>query len=203
MTALISLTMRHRTVCFRSSSQHLPDIFTMPFPPSLTTTPFDRSSTGRFEANSCKPTSGGLLPSSVQQHKLSLAFVTHVRQAPRVAFPERFPISRPCQEPIRVRVSGHTMPPGKRRAAAGDAANYPRSHCRAKPSTFESAQATSRTPPRQSKPLPYPLVVPAKAGIHLALVRTTAIEVRSHYGFPPSREWRGSPRLAPGLRATI
>ena len=44
---------------------------------------FHRSSTGWFEANSCKPTSGGLLPSSVQQHKLSLAFVTHVRQAPR------------------------------------------------------------------------------------------------------------------------
>ena len=55
----------------------------MPFPQSLTTTPFDRSSTGWFEANSCKPTSGGLLPSSVQQHKLSLAFVTHARQPAR------------------------------------------------------------------------------------------------------------------------
>src|SRR3989442_1683802 len=49
----------------------------MTFPRSLTTTPFERSSTGRFEACSCKPASGGLLPSSVQHHKLSLVFVTH------------------------------------------------------------------------------------------------------------------------------
>ena len=49
----------------------------MTFPRSLTTTPFERSSTGRFEACSCKPASGGLLPSSVQHHKLSPVFVTH------------------------------------------------------------------------------------------------------------------------------
>src|SRR3990167_4898753 len=49
----------------------------MTFPQSLTTTPFERSSTGRFEACSCKPTSGGQLPSLVQHHELSLVFVTH------------------------------------------------------------------------------------------------------------------------------
>jgi len=43
----------------------------------LTTTPFERSGTGQFEACSCKPTSGGRLPSSVQHHELALVFVTH------------------------------------------------------------------------------------------------------------------------------
>ncbi len=47
------------------------------FPQSLTTTPFERSSTGRFEVCSCKPTPEGLLPSSVQHPKLALRFVTH------------------------------------------------------------------------------------------------------------------------------
>src|ERR1035437_6174772 len=56
----------------------------MPFPQLLTTTPFARSSTGWFEVNSCKPTSGDLLPSSVKHRKLPLAFVTHVRQAASV-----------------------------------------------------------------------------------------------------------------------
>jgi hypothetical protein len=49
----------------------------MPFPKSFTTAPFERSSTGRLEVCSCKPTPGGLLPSSVQHRKLALAFVTH------------------------------------------------------------------------------------------------------------------------------
>src|SRR5580692_8463791 len=49
----------------------------MPFPKSFTTTPFQRSSTWRFEVFSCKPTSGGLLPSLVQHRKLAPAFVTH------------------------------------------------------------------------------------------------------------------------------
>ena len=40
------------------------------FPRSLTTTPFERSSTGRFEACPCRPASEGQLPSSVQHHKL-------------------------------------------------------------------------------------------------------------------------------------
>lgn len=48
-----------------------------PFPWSLTTTSFQRSSTGRFEARSCKPAPGGHLPSSVQHHELALVFVTH------------------------------------------------------------------------------------------------------------------------------
>ena len=39
-TALKKLTMRHRTVCFRSSPRYLPNIFPMPFPRSFTTTPF-------------------------------------------------------------------------------------------------------------------------------------------------------------------
>lgn len=48
----------------------------MPFPKSFTTTPFERSSTGRFEVCSCKPTPGGLLPFSIQHRRLALAFVT-------------------------------------------------------------------------------------------------------------------------------
>src|SRR3984893_766614 len=51
------------------------------FPRSLTTTPFERSSTGRFEACPCRPASGGRLPSSVQHHELTLVFVTHTRAA--------------------------------------------------------------------------------------------------------------------------
>jgi hypothetical protein len=81
-TALENLTMRHRTVCFRSSPRYVPDICPMPFPWSFTTTPFERSSTGRFEANSCKPAPEGLLPSSIQHQDLSLLFVTHCRELP-------------------------------------------------------------------------------------------------------------------------
>jgi hypothetical protein len=47
-----------------------------------TTTPFGRSSTGRFEAHPCKPASGGLLPSSVQHHEPTLVFVTHTIACP-------------------------------------------------------------------------------------------------------------------------
>ena len=78
----LSLTMLHRTVHFRSSSQHLPDILTMPFPQSLTTTPFERSRTGWFEISSCKPIPGGRLPSSIQHRWLAPAFVTHSDLAP-------------------------------------------------------------------------------------------------------------------------
>jgi hypothetical protein len=49
----------------------------MTFPRSLTTTPFERSSTGRFEACPCRPASGGLLPSLIQHHRLPPVFVTH------------------------------------------------------------------------------------------------------------------------------
>jgi hypothetical protein len=75
--------MRHRLVCFRSSPQHVPDLLIGGlFPQLFTTTPFERSSTRRFEACSCKPTSEGLLPSLVQHRELALAFVTHpARQA--------------------------------------------------------------------------------------------------------------------------
>ncbi len=52
----------------------------MPFPRSFTTTPIERSSTGRFEAYSCKSASEGHLPSSVQHRELALAFVTHPRR---------------------------------------------------------------------------------------------------------------------------
>src|ERR1700723_67613 len=85
--------MRHRPVCFRSSSQYVPvtldgDFSAMgTFPRSLTTAPFERSSTGRFEACPCRPASGGRLPSSVQHHELTLVFVTHTR-------PRLLPISR-------------------------------------------------------------------------------------------------------------
>src|SRR5271163_331650 len=72
--------MRLRPVCFRSSSQYLPVILNrVTFPRSLTTTPFERSSTGWFEACPCRPASGGQLPSSVQHHELTLVFVTHTR----------------------------------------------------------------------------------------------------------------------------
>jgi hypothetical protein len=69
----LGLTMRHRTVCFRSSSQYVPGIFSMPFPQSLTTTPFKRSRTGRFETSSCKPIPGGRLPSLIQLRRLAPA----------------------------------------------------------------------------------------------------------------------------------
>lgn len=44
LTVLFSLTMCHRTVGLRSSSRYIPGIFTMPFPQSLPTAPFERSS---------------------------------------------------------------------------------------------------------------------------------------------------------------
>ena len=47
------------------------------FPQSLTTTSFGRSRTGRFDICSCKPISGGRLPSLVQHRRLTPAFVTH------------------------------------------------------------------------------------------------------------------------------
>jgi hypothetical protein len=73
----LELTMRHRKVCLRSSSQHVPDVLMTPFPQSLTTTSFGRSRTGRFDICSCKPISGGQLPSLVQHRRLTPAFVTH------------------------------------------------------------------------------------------------------------------------------
>ena len=70
-----------RCVIGRFAFAHLLNTYltplTAPFPQSLTTTPFERSSTGRFETSSCKPISGGLLPSSVQHRKLPFTFVTH------------------------------------------------------------------------------------------------------------------------------
>ena len=68
----LGLTMRHRTVHFRSSSQYLPDVLTAPFPQSLTTAPFERSRTGWFETDSCKPVPGGRLPSLIQHAGLRL-----------------------------------------------------------------------------------------------------------------------------------
>jgi hypothetical protein len=50
----------------------------MTFPRSLTTTPFERSSTGRSEACFCRAASGGLLPSLIQHHGLSPDFGTHI-----------------------------------------------------------------------------------------------------------------------------
>ena len=66
----LGITMRRRTVCFRSSSQYTPATpRVMTFARSLTPASFERSSTGWFQACSCKPASGGLLPSSVQHHR--------------------------------------------------------------------------------------------------------------------------------------
>jgi hypothetical protein len=59
----------------------------MPFPKSFTTTPFERSSTWRFEVFSCKPTPGGLLPSLVQHRKLAPAFVTHPSECVSLNWP--------------------------------------------------------------------------------------------------------------------
>jgi hypothetical protein len=78
--------MRHRSVCFRSSPQPTPDalngrLFLSRSPPR----PLERSSTGQFEACSCKPTSGGHLPSLVQHHELALVFVTHDESSPQNA----------------------------------------------------------------------------------------------------------------------
>jgi hypothetical protein len=77
-SAFNELTMRHRTVCFRSSPQHIPDIlngrlFPSRSPPRL----LNAAALGQFEACSCKPTSGGRLPSSIQHHELALMLVTH------------------------------------------------------------------------------------------------------------------------------
>ncbi len=108
--------MRHRTVCFRSSPQYLPDtVLPMPFPRSLTTTPFERSSTGRFEACSCKPTSGGRLPSSVQHHELALMFVTHTTASPSVsdASPDRAPGVRSSSNSERAQSSHPRSFPGR------------------------------------------------------------------------------------------
>lgn len=59
-------------------TQHLPDLLIGGlFPQLFTTAPFERSRMRRFEACSCKPTSGGHLPSLLQHSKLTLAFVTH------------------------------------------------------------------------------------------------------------------------------
>lgn len=73
------LTMHHRTVHFRSSSQNVPDVLTAPFPQSLTTAPFERSHTGWFETCFCKPIPGGRLPSLIQHAGLRL-----LRDTPRL-----------------------------------------------------------------------------------------------------------------------
>ena len=80
-SAFNGLTMRHRTVCFHSSPQHSPDalsgrLFPRRSPPRL----LNAAALGQFEACSCKPTSGGQLPSLIQHHELTLVFVTHSRQ---------------------------------------------------------------------------------------------------------------------------
>src|ERR1035437_8946500 len=94
-------TMRHRTVCFRSSSQYVPNTFTDAFSTVVHHHAISvRSSTGQFEACSCKPTSGGQLPSLVQHHELALVFVTH----------EDFPSSIPEPESdSRCLNTGHRM----------------------------------------------------------------------------------------------
>ena len=72
--------MRHRTVYFRSSPRYVPDIFQDAFSTVVHHHAVSvRSSTGQFEANSCKPTPGGQLPSLVQHHELSLVFVTYCK----------------------------------------------------------------------------------------------------------------------------
>jgi len=81
-SAFNGLTMRHRTVCFRSSPQHSPDalsgrLFPRRSPPRL----LNAAALGQFEACSCKPTSGGQLPSLIQHHELALVFVTHCRSS--------------------------------------------------------------------------------------------------------------------------
>src|SRR6266478_626601 len=73
LTATLYLTMRQRTVSLRSSPRHSPDtlmgcLFQGRSPPQ----PLSCSSTRRFETCSCKPISGGLLPSP-KQHRRSLS----------------------------------------------------------------------------------------------------------------------------------
>jgi hypothetical protein len=81
----------------------------MPFPRSFTTTPFQRSSTGRFEANSCKPAPGGQLPSSVQHQKPSLLFVTHCRKLPFPGAQLRLN-SKPQERAFAVHCKGASIP---------------------------------------------------------------------------------------------
>ena len=83
-SAFNGLTMRHRTVCFHSSPQHSPDVlsgrlFLSRSPPHL----LNAAALRQFEACSCKPTSGGQLPSLIQHHELTLVFVTHCRSSAR------------------------------------------------------------------------------------------------------------------------
>src|SRR6266403_4704278 len=73
LTATLYLTMRQRTVSLRSSPRHSPDtlmgcLFQGRSPPQ----PLSCSSTRRFETCSCKPISGGLLPSP-KRHRRSLS----------------------------------------------------------------------------------------------------------------------------------
>jgi hypothetical protein len=69
------MIMRMAASIFVHTQQILAPILLKNLPPVLAA--LERSGTGRFEVHSCKPTSGGLLPSLVQHRKLSLAFVTH------------------------------------------------------------------------------------------------------------------------------
>jgi hypothetical protein len=83
-SAFNELTMRHRTVCFRSSPQHSPDAFSgRLFPSRSPPRLLNAAALGQFEARSCKLTSGGPLPSLVQHHELALVFVTHAGHSPR------------------------------------------------------------------------------------------------------------------------
>jgi len=63
------LSTRHQTVHLHSSPWSSPDAFNDTFSPTLTTTPFERSSSGRFEASSYQQASEGLPPSSTQREK--------------------------------------------------------------------------------------------------------------------------------------
>jgi hypothetical protein len=82
--SVLILTMRYLRFAFA----HLLDTYmtssSTPFPKSFTTTLFGRSSTGRFEINSCKSTSEGQLPSLVQD--LGLAPGAVVTQCDNVSY---------------------------------------------------------------------------------------------------------------------
>src|ERR1700751_2116864 len=68
------LTTRHQWVCFRSSPGRTPARDHAPsFPPTLTTTAFDRGRLEWFETRSCKPIPGGPPPSSTQLYDTCLS----------------------------------------------------------------------------------------------------------------------------------
>ena len=120
----------------------------MPFPRTFTTTPFERSSSGRFGVSSCKPTPGGLLPSSVQFRKSPCVRDTpHTRifsRSPRRDLKmKRWPLSGSCPMTVWTRSASRSKP---QRMSAASAASQIRAPC-ARSSARRLGSAVNPAPP--------------------------------------------------------